>query len=90
MIHHAKDLSPEQKKVIERLLGRRLQENEAVSVRAIEPPSVSDQRRLEIIEELKRYFAEVDANSRRMSAEEADEILTEAIRSTRPDYRPHR
>ena len=37
MIHKAKDLSPDQKTVLESLLGRRILEDEAISVRAIEP-----------------------------------------------------
>jgi len=89
MICNAKDLSPDQKKAIESLLGRRVLEDEAISVRAIEPPALSDQRRQEQAEELRKYFAEVDARRKPGSAEEAEEILTEAIRSTRPGYRPH-
>ncbi len=89
MIHNAKDLSPDQKKAIESLLGRRVLEDEAISVRAIEPPALSDQRRHELAEELRKYFAEVDARRKPGSAEEAEEILTEAIRTTRPGYRPH-
>jgi hypothetical protein len=89
MIRNAKDLSPNQKAVIESLLGRRVLENEAISVRAIEPPVLSDQRRHELAERLKQYFAEVDARRTPGSAEEAEEILTEAMRSSRPGYRPH-
>jgi sugar-specific transcriptional regulator TrmB len=88
MICNAKDLSPDQKVVIESLLGRRVQEDEAISVRAIQPPALSDQRRQELVEKLRKYFAEVDALRKPASAEEAEEILTEAIRSTRPGYRP--
>ena len=89
MIHNAKDLSPDQKKAIESLLGRGILEDEAISVRAIAPPTLSDQRRHELAEELRKYFAEVDARRKPGSAEEAEEILTEAIRTTRPGYRPH-
>ena len=89
MIHNAKDLSPDQKKAIESLLGRRVREDEAISIRAIEPPALSDQRRHELAEELRKYFAEVDARRKPGSAEEAEEILTDAIRTTRPGYRPH-
>ena len=89
MIHNSKDLSPDQKAAVEGLLGRQLLEGEAVSVRAFEPPALSDQRRQEIADSLKRYFAQVDANSRSVSAEEADEAITEAMRSTRPHYAPH-
>ena len=54
-------MSPDQKKAIESLLGRRVREDEAISIRAIEPPALSDQRRHELAEELRQYFAEVDA-----------------------------
>jgi len=89
MIRQAKDLSPDQKTAIESLLGRRVLEDEAISVRAIEPPVLSDQRRLELAEQLGRYFAEVDARRKPGSAEEAEAVLTEAIRSSRPGYRQH-
>ena len=89
MIRNVKDLSPDQKAAIESLLGRRVLEDEAISVRAIEPPPLSDQRRQELAEELRKYFSEVDARRKPGSAAEAEEILTEAIRSTRPGYRPH-
>ena len=90
MIRNAKDLLPDQKAVIESLLGRRVLENEAISVRAIELPPLSDQRRREQTAELRKYFAEVDARRKPGPPEEAAEILTEAIRSSRPGYRPHR
>ena len=83
MIRNAKEISTDRKAVIEPLLGRRLLEEEAISIRAIERPALSDQRRQEQVEELKKYFAEVNARRERGSAEEAEEILTEAIRSTR-------
>jgi hypothetical protein len=89
MIRNAKDLSPDQKTVLESLLGRRILADEAISVRAIEPPALSEQRRQEQSQQLRNYFAEVDARRKPGSAEEAEEILTEAIRSTRPGYRPH-
>lgn len=90
MICNAEDLSPDQKAAVETFLGRRVQEGEAVSVRTFEPVSVSHQRKLEIADELRKYFAEVDARRKPVSEEEADEIITEAMRSVRPGYRPHR
>jgi len=87
MIHKAKDLSPDQRQVIESLIGRSMLEDEAISVRAFSPAAISDERRTEIVEELKRYFAEVDANRKSVSPGEAEDILTEAIRSVRPGYR---
>jgi hypothetical protein len=89
MIHKAKDLSPEQKVTIESLLGRRVLDEEAISVRAIEPPALSDQQKHELAEHLRKYFAEVDARRSPGSGDEAEDILTEAIRSSRPDYHPH-
>ena len=90
MIHKAKDLSPEQKVAIESLLGRQVLDDEAISVRAIEPPVLSDQQKHELTERLRKYFAEVDARRHPGCAEEAEDVLTEAIRSSRPSYRPHR
>jgi hypothetical protein len=89
MIHKAKDLSADERMMIENLLGRRVQEDEAVSVRAFAPTAVSDERLQEVADELRKYFAEVDASRKSASANEADQIITEAIRSTRPGYRPH-
>jgi hypothetical protein len=90
MICNATDLSPDQKAALETLLGRRVQDREAVSVRTFEPAALSPQRKLEIASELKKYFAEVDASRKPVSDEEAVDIFNEAMRSVRPGYRPHR
>ena len=90
MIHKAKDLSPEQKEVIEGLVGRRVMEDEEISVRAIEAPPLSNERKRELIDQLKKYFAEVDARRKPVSSEEAEEIINEAMQSVRPGYRPHK
>jgi len=89
MIRHAKDLSPDQKAAIESLLGRRVLEDEAISIRAIEPPALSEERKHELAEQLKKYFADVDARRKPGSPEEADDIINEAMRSVRPGYRPN-
>jgi hypothetical protein len=88
MIHKAKDLSADQKAAIESLLGRRILEDEAISIRAIEPPALSNERKQELIEQLKKYFAEVDARRKPGSQEEAEEIINDAMKSVRPGYRP--
>jgi len=90
MIHNAKDLSADQKTVIEGLLGRRVLEGEEISVRAIQPAPLSDERRAEVLRDLQTYFAQVDAQRQPASAQEADAIIDEALRSTRPNYRPIR
>jgi len=91
MICNATDLSPEQKAALETLLGRRVQDGEAVSVRAFEPAAVSREQRMEIAKELRRYFSEVDAARKPVSEAEAEaeDIINEAMRSVRPGYRPH-
>ena len=89
MIHKAKDLSSDQKIAIESLLGRQLLDEEAISVRLIEPPALSDQQKRELAEQLRKYFAEIDVRRHPASKEEAEDVLTEAIRSSRPGFRPH-
>jgi hypothetical protein len=89
MITNAKDLSPDQKAAIESLLGRRVLEGEAISIRAFEPPALSDERRRELSDQLKAYFAEVDSRRKPGTPEEAEDIINEAMRSVRPGYRPH-
>jgi hypothetical protein len=90
MIRHAKDLSPDQKAAIESLLGRRVLEDEAISIRAIEPPSLSEERKHELAGQLKKYFSEVDVRRMPGTSEEAEDIIDEAMRSVRPGYRLHR
>ena len=89
MIRHVKDLSPEQKMAVENLLGGPVSEQETVSVHAFQPPAISDQRRQKIVGALRQYFAEVDAKRQPVSPEEADAIINEAMRYSRPGYRPH-
>lgn len=90
MIRHAKDLSPDQKAAIESLLGRRVLEDEAISIRAIEPPALSEEQKHELSGQLKNYFSEVDALRKPGSPEEAEDIINEAMRTVRPGYRLHR
>ena len=88
MICNANDLSPAQRAALETLLGRRVQDGKAVSVRTFEPAKVPHQRKLEIADELRKYFAEVDAARKPVSGEEAEDVLSEAMRSVRPGFRP--
>jgi len=89
MIHKAKDLSPQQKLAIESLLGRAISEQEDISIRALQPqPGVTPERRSEILEALQAYFLRVDSQRQPVSSEQAADIIDEALRSTRPGYRP--
>ena len=93
MLHHVKDLSPEQRRAVESLLGRPVAEDESVSIKgirpaAIIPPRLSAEERKEALERLRRYFARVDARRKPVSDAEEAKIINEALRSTRPGYRP--
>jgi hypothetical protein len=93
MLHRVKDLSPEQKLAIEALLGRAISDEEAVSVRAVLPAAIvpsqfSQQERRAALHQMDKYFARIDANRKPVSEEEEEAILTEALRSVRPNYRP--
>jgi hypothetical protein len=43
----------------------------------------------QIVGALRQYFAEADAKRLPVSDREADDIIDEAARSSRPGYRPH-
>jgi hypothetical protein len=95
MLHHVKDLSPEHRRAVENLLGRPVAEDEAVSIKGIRPSAIlpsrlSSEERREALERITRYFAKVDAQRKPVSEAEEEEIINEALRSTRPGYRPVR
>jgi hypothetical protein len=90
MIRKAKDLSVDQKAAVESLLGRRVLESEAISIRAIEPQAISDERRTEVLRGLENYFEQVDVMRQPVTPQEADAIIDEALRSARPHYQPVR
>jgi hypothetical protein len=93
MLHDVKDLSAEQRRAVETLLGRPVAEDESVSIKGIRPsgilPSrIAPEQRKEALEKLHQYFAKVDAQRRPVSEAEEEQIINEALRSTRPNYRP--
>lgn len=95
MLYQVKDLSPEQRNAIETLLGRAVAEDEAVSIKAVDasailPSQLTPDERKQAGEWLDRYFAMIDARREHISEEEEQAIIDEALRSTRPNYRPIR
>jgi len=93
MLHDVKDLSPEQRRAVENLLGRPVADDESVSIKGIRPSAIipsrlSSEERKEALAKLQRYFAKVDAQRKPVSDTEEEEIINEALRSTRPNYRP--
>jgi hypothetical protein len=87
MTHSVKDLSVEQKSAIESLLGRPVSDDEKIEVTIVRSKLTAEQRAA-ALENLNRYFAHVDAHRQPVSEEEEEEIINEAIRSVRPNYRP--
>jgi hypothetical protein len=88
MILRAEALSPEQKLVIEEILGRRIQEAEAISLRAFEPPAAAGAERLAAVGKLRRFLEETDRPRDGVSDEEFEAALLESMRSERPHYTP--
>ena len=90
MLHKANELSHEQKMAIESLIGRAISDRETIGVRAFEAAPLSEAQRQDVVSELDAYFSRIDAKRPPLSDAEAEAILTEALRSTRPNYRPVR
>ena len=69
MTHSVKDLSSEQKLAIESLLGRRVSDDEQISITTV-PSKLTREQRAEALEKLDRYFAHMDAHRQPVSEEE--------------------
>jgi len=93
MLHPVKDLSPEQRRTVESLLGHTVSEEESVSIKSIRASSIlassltADERK-QALERLDRYFAKVDAGREPVSEAEEEAIINEALRSARTGSRP--
>ena len=88
MILRAEAVSPEQKSVIEQILGRQILEAEAISLRAFEPPPVAAAERQAAAGKLRKFLEEADRPRAGVSDEQVEAALLEAIRSERPHYTP--
>ena len=89
MLHHVKDLSPEQRRAIESLLGKRLSESDDISIRPLHAePAAAPERRRELLAGLEAYFAQIDNQRAPVSDQDAADVMNEALRSVRPGYRP--
>jgi hypothetical protein len=60
----------------------------ALNPSAIVPSRLSKEEQKAALERLDLYFARVDAQRQPVSQEEEEAIIDEALRSTRPGYRP--
>ena len=91
MLYRVKDLSPEQRHAAEILLGHPLSENEAVSIKSLDPATIipsrlSPEERIAALRALDERFASRPVPE--VSVEEEDALVREAFHSTRPDRRP--
>ena len=91
MLHQVKDLSPEQRHAAEILLGHAVSEDEAVSIKSLGlstliPSKLSPEARIQALKALNERFA--DTGRSEVGADEEESAVTEAMRSSRPNYRP--
>lgn len=92
MLHPVESLSKEQRQAVESLLRRALAPHEVISIRALDGQSVTPEpgpeAKAQALVRLEAYFSLVDA--RRAPVSEAAElsVIEEALRSTRPGFRP--
>ncbi|MGB6690416.1 MAG: hypothetical protein WBE76_21480 [Terracidiphilus sp.] len=85
MILQKEDLSPSQREAIEQLIGRRLLDEEAISLKAFSLDSLPDSERQAARKKL-REFLNSDRPGSRTPDEEFEAIFIEAMRSVRPGY----
>lgn len=95
MLYRVKDLSPEQKHAAEVLLGHPVSDDEAVSIKSLDPATIipsklSPAERIAAMRALDEHFAKrsADMPAPEVSPEEEDALVREAFHSTRPDRQP--
>jgi hypothetical protein len=91
MLYQVKDLSPEQRRAAEILLGHPVSEDEAVSIKSLGPSTLissklTPESRIAALRALEERFA--NSALPEISEEEEASAVTEAMRSSRPNYRP--
>ena len=57
---------------------------------SVKASGLSPDERAEALRNLEAYFARIDAKRQPVSDDEEEEIFNEAMRSTRPNFRPIR
>jgi hypothetical protein len=88
LIHKASELRPKTRVALEAELGRRLQDNEQVSIMVFVPhESPEGKARRKAGRRLEEHLNRTDAKTKSVSEAEMDAALDEALRSVRPGYR---
>jgi len=88
VIHKASELRPQTRAALEVELGRRLRDDEEVSIMAFathEAPA--GEARQEAAQKLKEYLDRIDKKTESVPEAEMEAALNEALRSVRPGYR---
>jgi hypothetical protein len=85
---NGQEIPPEALEVLEKLLGRPVEQDEHISILTHkpgeDPPSAVKQAALNGLREM---WARADERTKDVSEQEMDEIVDEAMRSVRPRYR---
>jgi hypothetical protein len=88
LIHKASELRPKTRAALEAELGRRLQDNEQVSIMVFVPHEAPrGKARREAGRRLEEELNRIDAKTKTVREAEAEAALDEALRSVRPGYR---
>jgi len=85
MILHKQDLSPSQREAIEQLLGRALNDEEAISLRPLSVEFLPELERTAAIDKL-RALLRPGRPASPVSEQEFEEAYLEAMRGVRPGY----
>lgn len=88
MIVKAEELSTVQKSAIEQILGRRILDEEAISLRAFMPLEPASSEREAAAEEIRQLLDDPARPRPAVSDEEFEAAFLEAMRSVRPRFTP--
>jgi len=91
MLYRVRDLSPEQRHAAEILLGHPVSDNQAVTIKSLDPATIipsrlSPEERVAAMRALDERFAARPV--REVSPEEEETLVREAFEATRQDHRP--
>jgi hypothetical protein len=91
MYYQARDLSAEQRRAAEVLLGHAVSDDDAVSIKsiglsAVIPSRLSPEERIQALRRLNERFTRTPCPE--ISEEEELDVVNEAMHSSRPNYRP--
>ena len=88
LIHKASELRPQTRAALEAELGRRLQDNEQVSIMVFVPHEApTGGARREAGRRLEEYLNRIDEKTKTVPEAEMEAALDEALRGARPGYR---